>query len=525
MKKPLKEKRSPGTVLCAVYLALLFVLLPLVVHQAYYDITLTKAVVFWTLSALLTAGCAVWLLTSREARAQLTLPAAAELLFAVFALTQIVSTLLFRPIGPGITAPDNRYQGIASFALYLLSFMLLRRYARFDSTAQYALLLGCSAAALLAVFEVFGLDLLGMRAISPALQRPRFFSTVGNISFLSALCVLMLPVCLCLAVSADSSAPAAAFGGCGLVFLCCGIAMRAETFVLGALACYALLAVFIRSARALRRLPLLCALSALAVLLFTLAMKRWGLYRLSDLTALLSRPVILLALAVLFLGLWLLGRRADDASWLRARRVYCFLLAGLILALAIFLVLANTVWRSRLSEQLASVVVFSPSWGSDRGKEWLSFWKMFREAPLLKKLIGSGAGSLAEWDFSHRLFPDAITDSAHNEYLHYLLTGGILGLSAYLGVLALALCSSFQRPGPVRTALALGAACYAVQAMVNIAQPFTTPLFFTVLALLCSESAPDTEPGGSERPIFSIVGLTVLAAALLVWASAMVSRC
>ena len=490
MKKPLKEKRSPGTVLCAVYLALLFVLLPLVVHQAYYDITLTKAVVFWTLSALLSAGCAVWLLTSREARAQLTLPAAAELLFAVFALTQIVSTLFFRPIGPGITAPDNRYQGIASFALYLLSFMLLRRYARFDSTAQYALLLGCSAAALLAVFEVFGLDLLGMRAISPTLQRPRFFSTVGNISFLSALCVLMLPVCLCLAVSADSSAPAAAFGGCGLVFLCCGIAMRAETFVLGVLACYALLAVFIRSARALRRLPLLCALSALAVLLFTLAMKRWGLYRLSDLTALLSRPVILLALAVLFLGLWLLGRRADDAVLLRARRVYCFLLAGLILALAMFLVLANTVWRSRLSEQLASVV-----------------------------------GSLAEWDFSHRLFPDAITDSAHNEYLHYLLTGGILGLSAYLGVLALALCSSFQRPGPVRTALALGAACYSVQAMVNIAQPFTTPLFFTVLALLCSESAPDTEPGGSERPIFSIVGLTVLAAALLVWASAMVSRC
>lgn len=520
MKKPVKTKRSPGAILCGVYLCLLCVALPLTVHDVYYDITRTKAVVFWLLSGALLLGAVIWLCSDKTARASLGQPDAAEGLFFLFVLTHLLSTLLFRPFSVSLLAPDNRYQGIVSFLFYAASFAILRRYARWDPLVGFALLLGSTVAGGLAVAEVFGADLLGLRAVSPEIELPRFFSTVGNIAFHSALCVLLLPYCAYRAISAPSPRSALPFALCALLFLCCGIAMRTETFVLGALAFFSLLPLFTREARVLRRVPLLWAAGALAALLFALAMRRWGLYRLSELSALLCSPVLLLPISFLALGLWLLLRRKEDLFICKLQKVYIILFLVFLAALAVFLILANTLWAERLPGTLGAVAVFSPSWGSDRGAEWISFWQMFRQASPLQKLIGCGSGSLADWDRANRLFADAVTDSAHNEYLHYLLTGGILGLGGYLAVLVLAIRSVWTKPSHLRSALALGVYCYAVQALVNLAQPFTTPLFFAILALLCSEHALDKRETNEETS-FLWVALAVLAVVLLVAAAAM----
>ena len=182
------------------------------------------------------------------------------------------------------------------------------------------------------------------------------------------------------------------------------------------------------------------------------------------------------------------------------------------------MILANTVLRSKLPSSIASVAVFSPSWGTDRGAEWAYFWQMFREASFSQKLIGSGAGSLAAWDRAHPLFSDAITDSAHNEYLHYLITGGVIGLGSYLALLAHALRRALRKPSRGRTAVALGCFAYAVQAAVNIAQPFTTPLFFALLALILSDRAFDESEGEKVGP-FPYVALCALALVLLIAAA------
>ena len=514
-KKLVKKSISTSEVLCVAYLALLGVMLPLAVHSAYYDITLAKAVVFWVLSALLLAAFAVWRIAGRKDAPQplpLSLP---DLLFCVFALTHIASTLLFRPLSAGLLASDNRYQGIVSFAMYLGVFLVLRRHGSFAALVRYALWLGVSAAAALAVGEVFGVDLLGLRAISPAIELPRFFSTVGNITFLSALCVLFLPLFSVLAIDAESVSGGIIWSLGALLTLCCGIAVRADGFALGALAGFALIPLLTREERLVRRVPLLWGTAALAALLFSFAMRRGALYPLSLLGRVLTSPVLLLGVAAVSAVLWVVLSRQGDREVAVFRRVYLIFFWAVFALGAGFLVLANTLWRDSLPDALAAVAVFSPSWGTDRGAEWMSFWQMFRDSSLLQKLIGNGAGALADWDRAHRLFSDAVTDSAHNEYLQYLLTGGMLGLGAYLGLLALALRTALRRPSPTRTALALGCASYAVQAAVNIAQPFTTPLFLALLALLFAdrpEGAPEREKGSE---LFWRVALTMLAAGIL----------
>ena len=504
MKKSVPIKRSVGEVLCGAYLCLLGVALPLAVHELYYDITRTKATVFWVLSGALVLGALLWLILDDVARRGLARPNTAEILFTVFAVMPILSSVLFRPFGASLLGADNRFQGVVSFALYALSFALLRRYGRWDGLVCYALLLGSVTACALATAEVL---------------LPRFFSTVGNISFLSALCVLLLPLCAFLALEADSPGRTLLYTICALGFLCCGIAMRTETFVLGALAFFVLTPLFVREARVLRRLPLFYALSALAALLFALAMKRLALYRLSELSAVFCSPRLLLPAAALLFGLWLVLRKRGDLAVVKLRKVYIILFLLLFAAGCAFLALANTLWADRLGGTLGKVAVFSPAWGSDRGTVWMSFWGMFREASPLQKLIGCGVGSLAEWDRAHRLFGDAVTDSAHNEYLHYLLTGGLIGLGCYVGVLFLAIRSAWRRPSRERIAVSLAVSCYAVQALVNIAQPFTTPLFFALVALLCSPDA--FTPGADrEKSFFVPVALAVLAAGLLVAAAA-----
>ena len=520
MKNAVKNRISAEEVLCTGYLSLLGVMLPLTVHDAYFDITRTKALVFWILSALLLAAFAVWRIAGRKGepqRFQLSLP---DVLFGVFALTHILATLLFRPLPSGLWAADNRYQGVVSFALYLGVFLVLRRCGVLSGLVRYAMGLGFSVAAALAIGEVFGADLLGLRAISPAIELPRFFSTVGNISFLSALCVLFLALFSVLALAAETLPAALPPALVSVLALCCGIAVRADSFALGALACFGLLPLLTREARLLRRLPLLWMVSAITALLFSLTVRRFALYRLSSLGAFLTSPLLLVGVLIVSAALWLLLRRRGDAALVVFRRVYVIVFFALFVIGAVFLVLANTLWRESLPASLASVLVFSPSWGTDRGAEWMSFWQMFREASLPQKLIGGGAGALADWDRAHRLFTDAVTDSAHNEYLQYLLTGGLLALLSYLALLVLALRKALRNSSPTRTALALGCAAYAVQAAVNIAQPFTTPLFLALLALLFAdrpEGAPEREKGSE---LFWRVALAALALALLVAAAA-----
>ena len=106
---------------------------------------------------------------------------------------------------------------------------------------------------------------------------------------------------------------------------------------------------------------------------------------------------------------------------------------------------------------------------------------MFAAASPAHKLIGGGAGCVIEWDKTHRIFADAVTDAAHNEYLHYLLTNGLLGLGAYALFLGLTARSAVK--SAAGRCLLTGCAAYAVQAAVNIAQPVSTPLFFIMLFL------------------------------------------
>ena len=138
--------------------------------------------------------------------------------------------------------------------------------------------------------------------------------------------------------------------------------------------------------------------------------------------------------------------------------------------------------------------MITPEWGTDRGKIWMSMAELYKNFPPVEKLIGGGSGCVSRWDYAHPLFPDANIGSAHNEYLHYLLTHGIVGLGSYLLFLGTAIRSGCRSDKGDARAYALACIAYAIQASINIARMFTTPLFFLLLFLLLSQFSEKEAP-------------------------------
>ena len=133
---------------------------------------------------------------------------------------------------------------------------------------------------------------------------------------------------------------------------------------------------------------------------------------------------------------------------------------------------------------------FSPSWGTDRGSIWIRCMAFFREYAPLQKLFGGGCGMLPRLDARSPLFPDALLDTAHCEYLQILLNWGIFGLIAWLVCLGLCMASAARKRDITAAALLAGVLSYAAQAAVNIAQAPSVCLFMLLLALCAAGDTP-----------------------------------
>ncbi len=202
------------------------------------------------------------------------------------------------------------------------------------------------------------------------------------------------------------------------------------------------------------------------------------------------------------------GTAAHGTAAAEEKLVAC-LKAGWLLTLAlvgiaaILLFLDANLWKSHpdLWGAFENIFVFSEEWGTGRGFAWRMALSYFVEhmGPL-KKLFGYGPDSyyMITMDNYFREMINAgfgVYDSAHNEYLNFLLTVGIAGLAAYLcyyGSLALCLIRGSrdidgkEREGDRRGVSAYPIAFfvmlvgYAAAAIVNI----TVPIVYPILSIL-----------------------------------------
>ena len=86
---------------------------------------------------------------------------------------------------------------------------------------------------------------------------------------------------------------------------------------------------------------------------------------------------------------------------------------------------------------------FNDKWGSYRGYIWRRVTGLYGELPFVQKIFGHGNESIRSL-MDDRFYDEmlqvtgTVYDNAHNEYLQYLVTQGLLGMLSYVGVVVTA---------------------------------------------------------------------------------------
>ena len=115
---------------------------------------------------------------------------------------------------------------------------------------------------------------------------------------------------------------------------------------------------------------------------------------------------------------------------------------------------------------------------------------MDRILNLLQKIFGYGPDTFAL--IMQYYYPGemqngrmVIFDSAHNEYLHYLVTTGFVGMASYLVFMVSSIVAMAKKikEQPIVAAVMMAVLAYAIQAGVNINLPIAMPIILQLLAM------------------------------------------
>lgn len=429
---------------------------------------------------------------------------------AAFVVTTLVSTVFSLSSLSSVWGLGGYYGGLMMVLFTAAGYWCIRSYADAGDFGFLTLGVGVTSS-LVAVFyllNIFNIDLIGTYANTAVVERAQFFSTLGQKDFNASSFAVTLPLVFYAFLFAPTRRRAAAAGVPAFFGALALAIVDSEALTLG-IAAAAMVMVCHRdfTTRQLRRTALVAA--AFFGWAWTMHLLRASVYTQGG-TALLAKlgdPRVALPGAAVCLVLWaLLALRSRSG---RAEVSLCLpgrVLTGAVLVLAVAAVaVANCLPTLPLPGRLHNLLVFSDDWGTYRGTAWRIAFSTWADGSWWRKLIGVGPGmmheAVAAWA------GDAVTPrmntfyAAHNEYLEQLLTTGLLGLAAWVLLIAAHLRRGFanwQRPGVAPVLLAL--CSYLAQSVVSIRVSMVFPLVMLLFGLLTAFTSPSSPAPPERRP-------------------------
>lgn len=191
--------------------------------------------------------------------------------------------------------------------------------------------------------------------------------------------------------------------------------------------------------------------------------------------------------------------KTDNRAVLKRLRNAVSVIAALGITTTIIFIAVNTVKQGSLTSGLSPVadnfLNFTIDWGSGRGASYRAAIWSFAELDFLHKLVGIGPDCMAAFIYdggSERIL-SVITEkfgklrltNAHNEWLTILLNQGIVGMTAFAGMI----CSAIYRYLKNRDVSVIVAACgmgvlaYTLNNIFSFQTSVNTPTMFILLGV------------------------------------------
>lgn len=518
--RKIKPKYTVRNALVNYYVLIMFTLFPLFFTNKYFNIRHDKLYFFLILTGFLTA--AVFALTlegsvnendnnkARQSRLAVLIKnlSFTDLAVIAFLVVSIISTLLSEhPISAFWGESENisssgRNNGLLLIIFYVTAYFLITRLFHYFEYIFAAFACSAGIVFLLAVLNGFFIDPLNMSEGLSQQDSMRFISTIGNKNMLSSYICIALPVAVAMSVYTKKTALRTlyiAVSGLGFAAL---MTADSDSGILG-IGAFSVIYLIWYSRRPERLkyyfLSVFVMLSSAKLLrLFSIIMndKGMGMDAYQRFFVYDNTSCILLAVTgIITLMLFVLDAKKPHIVLPKSVPVAiaCVAAAAVIGALSIVFYFSVIDTETKLGS-LETILRFNDRWGTHRGFMWIRSMRIFGDAPFFQKLFGTGPDTFY-YAFSPYFgdlmkFGDTSTNAAHNEYINYLITTGITGLASYLAIVggAIAGAVKYSKQNPLAVVCASAVICYSVQAVVNIAQPITTPLFVIFTALCESVS-------------------------------------
>lgn len=426
----------------------------------------------------------------------LTLPDWALIAFLVSA---IIATIQSEYPYEAFWGNEGRYTGLFLLMLYGISFFLISKFLKFRQWYLDAFLASAMIVCGLGIANYFNMDPLRFKVDMDPKQMEIFTSTLGNVNTYTAYVALVVGISTVL-FSLEKNILRQLWyflTMCvGLFALITGISDNAY-LALGAL--IGLLPLFLFSSfKKLKRYFVIVAILFTEFQVISMVRQKRPVQEaeINGVLNIIAQFDKLLYVVLLCWGICALlyvidymrfGKEDKKLGpWLQLAWGVCILIC--LSGIGFMLYDANIGGNAEKYGGLKDYLVLNDDWGSHRGYIWRIGMENYMEFSPMKKLFGYGPDTFGiitvnnNYDEMTELYGE-IFDSAHNEYLQYLITIGIAGLASYL-VFLVSSCLRMAKnivKTPAVAATLFAVVCYAAQALVNINLPIATPVMWTLV--------------------------------------------
>lgn len=520
----LVEKYSTRHAVLNYYLVLMFTVFPLFASNAYFNIRHDKYYFFIALSGVVIIAEALLIYfayygNKNDSSPEMTvsnggLPTKLSFtdraMLALLAVCFISTVFSNQSTDALFGSPNGRNNGLVTIAFYVGIYFVITRCYYYMEYVFVALAAGSAVVYLLSVLNFCYIDPLGMYAQLDAKTIEDFTSTIGNKNLMSSFICVMLPVVITMSVHTKKLMFRMIYLLSSALGFMALMTADSDSGILGiGVFLVVMLVWYSRKISRLKRyfLCLTVMLASAKVLRFFTAFltqsfgcKTKEIDQLQKLFVESNIGFVLICIAAVITGvLYIIDNKKPNLTLSKAVPI----VLGSLFAAGVIAILSAVVYFSCFDTEtelggFTSILRFDERWGTHRGFMWIKSFEIFGDFSFFQKLFGTGPDTFF-YAFSPYFtelskFGDTSTNAAHNEYLNYLITIGAAGLIAYLsvvgGTIARAVKKSFSNPLSIVCASAV--ICYSVQAVVNIAQPITTPLFILFVALTEAVSRRNT---------------------------------
>ena len=508
-----------------VFIVLLVTVFPLIYHDSYFDILETKYQCYYICVIGMLAVCLVLavimaVIDAKEFQGNHVMKileglapknwkrtfSLADAGVIVFWLVALISTLQSDYLFEAFWGNEGRYTGLFLLTLYVAAYFLISRCWKMRRWCLDLFLLSGMVMCFIGITDYFQLDILDFRGMIKPEQSTIFTSTIGNINTYTAYVGLIMGFAAGMFAVEKKLWKLIWYFVCMVVSFYAIIMGCSDNAYLAIAALFGLIPfIMFRTREGVKRYLIMLAAFFTVVWTIDLINVKFA-DMVIGLDSLFRVMVNFGGLIFLVIALWAVvlafgfyekklekaGNSAgeSDGGWGR-KLVRAWGVAVLIgVAGLIFMIFdANVGGHAARYGALGSYLVFDDSWGTNRGYIWKEAMRLYGEFPVMHKLFGYGPDTFGiltvnEIHFEMVNKTGQVFDSAHNEYLQYLITIGPIGLAAYLVFLVASFRAMLKmsKKNVCLTGMLVALVCYAFQAVVNINLPMATPIMWLMLS-------------------------------------------